>query len=479
MALLGTYRPRFAGGELVSPSGYGTALADQQVNSLSFAPTLQRYPRLYGAAGYSAPTGGSSWAGGGFAPTTSTVTNAGGGGLPLLTTSKSPGGNAALEAVLGRVSNLSNDPNQPLFTSTRDAGQAGRINAAGAQLDTTTGQANETLADFTKNFLSADPQAKQYMTEETGAIGKVYGGADSPDSMTATLQRLVRQRGQAVQGSLQRALATAARRGNLNSLGFGGGSSYNNQQFMDTAAGVLADEAQKEAELNRSNYLSTLDAQTRLAGQRGGLLNSYLTRNLTPLQAGQQLSASSLANLGALGNITNANRIQQTPEQLYAQRLGLLGSYAGDLNGLNIFGVGGNFPSPAMNWGNPMVRGGLAPGDYNFSNGQPFTNGSGGGAATVPVGGLPPAYANADPTTKQAALQYYLQSGVWPNQDSSYSSDLWNWARTTAGGGPLAARPTVNAPFQYDQSGRVIDPITGAPLPNAVVSGLGPSDYNS
>lgn len=423
--------PRLYGGSSPYFSGYGSSQADQQLAGFENLPMAWRIPGTgMGTGGF-----GGAWGSPGFGQGGGTTTATGGGasapGLPLLQTSKSPAGNAALAGLLGQTTALPTGNVQDVVTSTKDPAQATRTASTGSQFDATNAQANQTLADFTKNYLAGDPQAKQFLTQETGAIGNVYGSASDPNSMTATLQRLVSQRNQAVQGSLQRALAQAQRRANLGSLGFGGGDSYTQQQFMDTAAGVLSNEAQQEADLNRQNYLSTLQAQTGLAGSRAGLLNNYLSRNLVPIQAGQQLTTSELANLGALGNITNANRIYQTPEQLLAARLGLVGQYAGNLNALNLFGVGANVGSPAQGWGNPMAGGN----PYSqFGPPNPYLGGTGGGGN--PGTSLPAAYQQSDPITQAAAMLYFQNAGVWPNQDQSYSADLWQWARNQAMGNP-------------------------------------------
>lgn len=472
--------------------GYGSNIADNQL--IDWQQQLQKFPRIYGTGwGYgpapvptgtakSVMAGASPWGGfnfGAVAPSTATGSTS---GLPLLTTSKSPAGNAALEATLARVSSLSNDPNQPVFTTIKDPAQAARIAATGGQFDTATGQGRERLADFTANFFNAAPEAKRYTDQETGAIGEYYGPASDPNSVTASLNRLLNQRRQAVAGSLQRALNQSVRRGNINRLGLGGDSSYNNQQFMDTAAGIMSGEAATEAELNRNNYLAVKDAQARLAGQRSGLLQNYLTRDLIPIEANQRFLSSTVGNLGALGNVTNANNLYQTPEQLQSARLGLLGQYGADLNALNIFGVGGNFPSPAANWGNPNR--GLGPIDYSgFGGGLTLDArtgqvvGGGGGGTSQTRGMLPAQYANADPVTRAAAMQYYQASGVWPNQDVNYSPELWNWARGQVAGMPRPNTGTTGNVGLYglDYASQVVNGGGGGNLPGNY--GLYGTDY--
>jgi hypothetical protein len=139
--------------------------------------------------------------------------------------------------------------------------------------------------------------------------------------------------------------------------------------------------------LNRANYQAVLQGQQATAGVPQGLLQQYLTRGLTPINAGQSLMTSQIGNLANLGAVRNANTIYQTPEQLQAARLGLLGGYSDILNKLNIFGVGGqfpnqNFPSIPRGGGNPnggypypafQPPGAPAGGNINPQTGMPWT----------------------------------------------------------------------------------------------------------
>jgi len=482
MASAFTYGLRQGWNPFESQSGYGSSQADNQIQQLlaDQQEASRHVSPLSANWNYGALPAG-NWGGGpqfsmpgGATPGTAGTGNTTG-GLPLLQTPKSPSGNAALDSLLDAVRHLSNANNQEAFNTVRSPAQAGRTATAGSTLDTTNTGANQRLADFTANFFAAAPQAKGYLDQENQAIGEFYAPASEPTSVSATLARLANQRQQAVQGSLQRAQNQALRRTNLNRLGMGGNSSYANQQFMDTSAGILANEAAAEAELNRQNYLGVKDAQSRLAGTRAGLLNSYLTRDLTPITAGQQLLSSQLANLGTLGGITNANNITQTPEQLLGARLGLLGQYGQDLNGLNIFGVGGNFPSPALGWPNP--RGGGGGGGYNplldignYTN--PIVNARTGAvedfgpgakptlfseyrtpAAAGYVPNMPSDLANAPAPTRAAALRYYQQAGVWPTQDPNFSPELFNWALAQVNPAPNPTLPVQDPSLGYVDTG--------------------------
>lgn len=458
--------------------GYGDFSAVNQANANAWAGVTAKYPGLYGGSLYAPAGAGAAW-GSGFSPApTSTATGGGGApgaaGLPLLQTAKSPAGNAALASALNNITSLSNSPNQAIFSTVKDPAQAARIGAQGAQLDTVNATADKTLADFTTNYLASDPQAKSYMTQETGAMGNWYAPASDPNSIQGSLNKLAQQRQLAVAGSVQRALGAAQRQGNINRMGLGGDSSYITQQFGDTAAGLLSQEAVNQADLARQNYLTVAQGQNALAGQRAGLLNSYLSRNLAPIQAGQQLTSSQLGNLGSLGAVGNANTLYQTPEQLQAARLGLLGQYAGNLNAMNIFGVGGQFPNQTYP---PMPRSGMP----QQPQGPQYGPGPGGNGTVLQNpqyspnpnsnGGLPGP--NIDPVTRQA---YYQAMGVYPEQDPNVDQQFLAYlqaATQAATGNGMVQHTFGGDPNVFPPGTSFVDPNTGYDSSGGDFSNLG------
>lgn len=354
MATNGFYFAKPNGGGYLGAAtpGYGDFQAVNQANG--FEEPLGKYGRLYpgfgsgNAYGAAPGAGGSAW---GFAPISTNTTTThiiGAGGVPntagaqLLQTDKFPAVNDALNAALGRV----NSDGTGVVSSIRDPAQANRVATAGASLDASQAGQNESLADFTKNYLSGDSTAKGFQASDTAALDKWYAGSDDPNSVQGTLDRLVRQRHQAVQGAVGRALDRAQRGANLSRLGMGGNSAYANAQFNDAAAGIYANEAQQEADLNRSNYQAVLAGQQQNAGVRAKLFNDYLMRGLTPIQAAQSVQSGQLSNLGLLGQIGAANRIDRTQQQLTAEQIQNILAVLTGKNNANISGVGANYQTP-------------------------------------------------------------------------------------------------------------------------------------
>lgn len=370
--------PRLWGGT-GSQTGYGDLswLTPPPLGASPFAETMSKFPSLYGGGGYGSPggTGAGTWGSISFPQPNGPPTGVGGvpgvSGAQLLQTAKFPQINASLNAALGRT----NADGTSLVSSVRDPNQAARVDAAGTSYTGSTAGQNATLADFTRNFLAGDPQAKSMTDAQTSAIGKWYGPPGDPSSVQGSLNKLAGQRWQAIQGSLARALGAARGNSNLARLGMGGNSSYANAQFDDAATGILANAAGSQADLNRNNYLAVLQGQAANAGVPQNLLNNYLTRNLTPIQAALQTQSGQLANLGTLGSIRNANTIDRTQQQLTAEQIANINAILGGLNTANISGLQAPYTLPNQG---PIPRnaprGHPIPSDPNYPNGLPIGN---------------------------------------------------------------------------------------------------------
>lgn len=189
------------------------------------------------------------------------------------------------------------------------------------QLNSQVASQQQPLADFVRNFYASDPAAKANLNQENTALGGFYNGGVLGD-----LNRLTNRSAGARNAVLQQAIGSASRGNNLLRQQQGN-SSFADQQLLNTVGQLASQGAVMDANERRNNYLTQLQGQQGLAGQRNRLLNDYLGRNLVPIQAQQQVFGNDLANMGSLANLENQNTVYnvQTPEQLIAQRLGLLG----------------------------------------------------------------------------------------------------------------------------------------------------------
>lgn len=340
-----------------------------------------------------------------------------------------------------------------VYGSTKDQAQASDINAARSRVNASNANTQQQLADFTRDYLGGNAQARDYANQEASSIGGYYNG-----SVQSDLDRLARERELAVARSTERALDRA--RGSLNSQRFlSGDSSRLQSQYLNTLTDTLANEARQQADLNRANYLTVRGGADANAGRRQQLLDQSLGRGLVPLNAAYAQSAAELSQLGALGNLTGQNTVynMDTPESRLQRQLGVLGTASGidqantfyslrrpyepDLSG-NVYrsprgGTGGGYPVAPM------------PGDP-FGNYEPDFSGdlaydrSQAPRTAVPRQSYPPRppsmYANAD-------YNYYpVQGGYELNDPNS----MFPYSNATLPGGQ--ANPMYYPgfdPFQY------------------------------
>lgn len=332
---------------------------------------------------------------------------------------KNPAIQAAINAALGQVNQISTDPNKNPFitrTNVKSPEQQTRIDAAGGRFDADVTNNRQSLADFSSAFLNNTPQTTSATNQEVGAIGDFYGG---PNSVQSNLDRMATAKNAAVAAAAQRAGGTAQRNANVGRL-LTGDSSYLDQQLMDTVAGINAQQAMQDADLRRTNYLAVKDAQTQLAGRRQGLLDANANRLLQPIQATTALANTELGQAAQLGGLQNANAIYtlDSPEMMLQRRLGLLGNIT-DLDQRNQFyGLQGGY--------GPDTRGYLPIPDYGGGGFPSYSGYSSGGGGWSGMRESPSRTAAPD-RRSPAAIRYFTTTGQWPDSDPSYSQEAMNW----------------------------------------------------
>lgn len=329
---------------------------------------------------------------------------------------KNPAIQAAIDSNLGMVNSLSNDFSKNPFvtrTNVKSAEQESRIGAAGQRFDADVSNNRQSLADFTTQFLTNTPKVNAATDQDVNAIGEYYGGANSVQS---NLDRMANAKKAAVAANVSRALATAQRNANIGRL-VSGDSSYLDQQYLDTAGGILANEASQDADLRRANYLGVKDAQTRLAGSRQGLIDASASRLLQPIQANTALGNSELGQAAQLGGLLNQNNLYtlDSPEMQLQRRLGLLGNVSQLDLANNQYGLRAPYGAD--------TRGYLPIQDYGGGGGGGGWNGGGGDFARTPQ----PVRGAAPDRRSAAASRYKALVGVYPDEDMNYSNEAMNW----------------------------------------------------
>lgn len=343
---------------------------------------------------------------------------------------------SAIDSVLKQGSDLSTDFTKNPFTlrtNVKDQEQQDRISAAGGRFNADVTANRQSLEDFTKNYLAANGQAKNYTDQETNAIGNIYGQANDPNSMAYNLAKIRKDKELAMNREAQNTLRSAMARSKMNSL-MGVNDSSVDAAMADAASRIGASTAGNIADQNRNDYMSVMGAQTSMAGRRGALLDDYLKRSLVPANMRMQMGAGELGQLGQIGQMNNANNVytMDSQDQMLSRKLGLLGQYS-DLDLKNNF-YGLRKPYSPNNDGyyisDPGGRGGMGnPASFN-----PGLNGYNTFNQPQQGGGLPP-WAQAQ-RQQQARTMFPMRpgmnngsgSGLMGNPDGSYDlSGNFNW----------------------------------------------------
>lgn len=253
-----------------------------------------------------------------------------------LRNTKSPQIQSILDRVIGNVGEATEyDINQNPYmvrSNVRDSNQAGRVESAGGRVQQNISNQDQSLADFTKSYLSSQTKARGFTDQEADSISGVYDG-----SLASELEAQARARARAVGGATDRSLDRV--RGSLNSSRLlGGQSSYAdalaNRQAMDAA---IAEQI-AQSDLARQNTLTVQDYQNSLLGRRASAEEGVSRMGLLPIQARADLTGQQLNQLGQVGDLINQNTIYNvdTPESIMSRKLGILGQ-AGNLDQANNF----------------------------------------------------------------------------------------------------------------------------------------------
>lgn len=168
------------------------------------------------------------------------------------------------------------------------------------------GQVNQSLADFTKNYLAQTPAVKGYADQETAAIGKFYGSGAG--SVSGDLAAIEARRANAINRAAAGAVRQASRSNTLRRMG-SGNNSANDRLYAQMLMGIAADSAQQQTANDASNYRYVADNQRGLAGARQKLLSDLAMRDLAPADAALSYQSRGLSNLGSLAGLENSNTI--------------------------------------------------------------------------------------------------------------------------------------------------------------------------
>jgi hypothetical protein len=201
----------------------------------------------------------------------------------------------------------------PFFTvqNQKDPQIAAQINQILAQYNDLQGL-NPTSA-VQAAMKTADPAYKQYLAQETGAVGQWFPTtAGGKSDIQTQLESLAARRAAAYQTATNRAMDALSRQQAIQQMNMGGAgtvgsSSYLQKQGLDTAAGLQVAQGLDAATQARNDLMTLLGGQQANLGTRAGLTTGDIQRQLLPSQVGANWFNQMLAGLGPIAQMQLAN----------------------------------------------------------------------------------------------------------------------------------------------------------------------------
>lgn len=402
----------------------------------------QRPPVDYNAAGYSPlrpfsltpPAGFDS--SGRQLPATATSNTQNVGPFTAETLTKNPELAAILKKLYGDISGVSTDPNQNqtvLQKNTKDTGVEAAGQAALQQQQADATNNSQSIADFAKSFMAAQPAATAQANLEAGNINRVQNGALAADlaanqkaSDINSTQNLMRRLGQ---------LAGSQNLGDLTRGGVTNSNANANILRAASEASLARDAATNAA--HRQNIMDVQNLQIGTAGLPQRLIDAVLQRQLVPVQAGQASSAADLNRLQGISSLLMGNNLftPQTHAGLVGQVQQLLQGQAGIDPAAYYRYVSGNFPDalpgvvPQQSLRLPSPNYGGGGGNMSFDDIMAALQQHGG------VPGAQPSLPNATPVPR------YQGSPALPIDNSQYAAMLAPYLNSPLNQPPAGIQP--------------------------------------
>lgn len=162
----------------------------------------------------------------------------------------------------------------------------------------------KSLGDYISSFLGNTPAATRNTGEEVANIGRFYSG-EAGNELAGIRNQTYRDALAANDLASRFYLRNAA---NQSVTGTGSGSSsYFTRQALANLAPIQANAALTRDAQARSDWQAIEDAKRTYTGQRTALEDALAGRSLVPAQASNALLSQNIGQLGALGQIDQAN----------------------------------------------------------------------------------------------------------------------------------------------------------------------------
>lgn len=182
-------------------------------------------------------------------------------------------------------------------------------------------KSNQSLTDWTREFLQNRPRAKRFANEEMASVGRVYGSGDG--SLEGDLAGVRKSKATAIRDLTEAAMRRAGRADSLRRM-TGGNNSYfdrlRSQDMMNIAASTAASNSDQE----REDMIYLDQARRGSVGTRRSILDSLINSELLPGQVSNAMESDDLNRLNQLAGIEYGNNDYIPSEDAYSRRLNFL-----------------------------------------------------------------------------------------------------------------------------------------------------------
>lgn len=447
-------------------SSYGTSLADQQIENV-FKPALQKIRddqrRRDNASVYGLDRNPTSFYRpapyvNGLAPVAGQVPGTAGmtpqGPVESLSLTKDPEVEQGLLSIMSRARGA--DPG-----AIRSQPRSGRIDdVIGNELARFRGDATnsqQSLKDFTTEFLADRPEYRALVDQELAAIRSMLAPKSDPAGVAGQLEANLNANNLNRSQVTRRVLDELARAGKGAELRSPGGSNtYLARESAQAVSDALLQDAIARTSAGRQNIVDTAGIQTGVLGRGDEILNAYMRQGLMPIEAQSSLDANQAGVLAQLLGIDQANTYVDRPYDDIGRELEALNAASAIRRGVRFEGVGGGFDTgvPRVNLGSGGGGGG---GGFDLESLlAAMNNGGGGGSFSNPL-----TKANLR-TTSGAAAAPSFNPGV---SEAALNMDILRNARLNydMGEGSDASRLRMPGTTTVNSRGErfIVNPSTG------------------
>lgn len=207
---------------------------------------------------------------------------------------------------------------QPMVAQQKSAPIQAQVNAGLQTRTDNQNAANQSISDFTKQFLESRGKVNEAAAQEQNAISSIYG--NGAGSIEQQLNALNRQR-QAATNQAAAAAGGRAQRAYNFSRAAGGNSSYLDRVLGQNLMNIGVNAAGQGADQSRADLQYLTGQRTGAIGRRQQIIDNLLNRNFAPVDAANRMEGVNISNLGGLAALDYGNNVYSTSANAYRDQM--------------------------------------------------------------------------------------------------------------------------------------------------------------